>query len=49
MNKQQGKKKGGSKKYGRSKRKGLDTALSAYVRNKISAEQYFKQKGIKLK
>lgn len=39
----------GSRKHGRSKRKGMDTALSLYVRNKISPEAYFKAKGIKIK
>ena len=36
----------GARKYGRSKRKGQDTALSAYVRGKTSAEKYFKTHGL---
>lgn len=41
------KRKGGTRKHGRSKRpKGV---LSSYVRNKISFENYAKQAGIKMK
>jgi hypothetical protein len=39
-------KKGGMKKHGRSGRKGLDTSLSAFVRDKISAARYFNEKGL---
>ena len=46
--KQEGKRKGGARKIGRSKRKGLDTALSAYVRGKITFETYAKRKGISI-
>ena len=42
------KKKGGAKKHGRNKRP-ADVATSAYVRGKISFEQYCKTKGIKTK
>ena len=45
---QQGKKKGGSRKHGRNKR-AKDQATSAYVRGKITAEKYFKEKGLKIK
>lgn len=38
------KKKGGTRKHGRSKRKGADQALSLYVKGKISFEQYNKTK-----
>jgi len=47
MNKDQ-KSSGGSKKHGRSKRV-KDTALSNFVRNRITFEQYARQKGIKFK
>lgn len=40
--KQDGKKKGGSKKYGRNKRP-ANSAMSAYVRGKITFETYQKQ------
>ena len=43
--KQDGKGKG-TKKYGRSKRD-KDQAMSKFVKGKISAQQYFKLKGIK--
>jgi len=36
------KKKGGAKKYGRNKRP-VNSAMSAYVRGKITFEQYQKQ------
>jgi ribosomal protein L27 len=39
-----GRKKGGARKIGRQARKGKDNALSAYVRGRISFEQYQKQK-----
>lgn len=39
-------KSGGSRKIGRNKRKGTDTAMSAFVRGKTSAEKYFKQHGL---
>lgn len=39
---QQNTKKGSSQKVGRGKRKGADTKLSAYVRGKITFEQYRK-------
>lgn len=42
----EGKKKGGMRKIGRSKRKGLDQVLSNFVRNKITAQKYFKAKGL---
>jgi len=44
----QSKKKGGQRKHGRSKRV-KDQALSSFVRNKISAEEYFKRSAIKYK
>jgi len=40
--------KGGSKKHGRSKRL-KDSAMSLYVKGKISFETYAKRKGIKFK
>jgi len=40
------KKSGGSKKVGRFKRKGLDNILSLFVRDKITAEKYFKSKDL---
>lgn len=42
MSAQQNQSKGSSQKVGRSKRKGRDTKLSAYVRGKITFEQYAK-------
>lgn len=38
------KRKGGLRKIGRSKRKGLDLVLSSFVRGKISGEKYMKEK-----
>ena len=40
--KKEQKKKGGAKKYGRNKRP-VNSAMSAYVRGKISFENYLKQ------
>jgi hypothetical protein len=42
MKKQEGKKKGGSAKYGRNKRGIVDTALSKYVRGIIEFDRYLK-------
>jgi hypothetical protein len=39
------KKKGGMAKHGRSKRK-KNTALSLFVKGRISAEKYFKAEGL---
>jgi len=39
----------GCKKCGRSKKKGLDSNLSAFVRGLISAEEYFKKSNQKIK
>jgi len=44
MSQQKKQSKGGKKKIGRSKRP-VDQAMSAYVRGKISFEQYRKRKG----
>ena len=46
--KKKGKKKGGMAKIGRSKRL-KDSAMSLYVKGKISFETYAKRKGIKFK
>ncbi|MDD4970746.1 MAG: hypothetical protein PHT07_15070 [Paludibacter sp.] len=48
MSKNQEKKSGGAKKCGRSKR-ATDSATSLFARNKISYEQYAKEKGLKIK
>lgn len=48
MQKGQGKKKGGQRKIGRSKRP-KDQAMSSFVRGRISAEEYFKRNGFKIK
>ncbi len=42
MKKQEGKKKGGSAKYGRNKRGIIDVALSKYIRGLITFDRYLK-------
>lgn len=45
MAKREGKKKGGMKKIGRSKRS-KDQEMSSFIRNLITADKYFKSKGL---
>jgi hypothetical protein len=49
MAKRESQKVKGCKKCGRSKRKNSGSALALYVRNKITAEQYFKETNQKVR